>query len=106
MRNMAIGCLAAILCSLSLVATTEPAMAQTARAYILIETAPDKINTVRQRLGSLGNCLALAETLIQPEVVAHLECNDLRSLHEVITNEIASIEGVSRVTTWLTISRR
>jgi DNA-binding Lrp family transcriptional regulator len=81
-------------------------MAQTARAYILIETTPDKTNSVRQRLGSLGNCLALTEMLIHSEVVAHLECNDLRSLNEVITNEIASIEGVSRVTTWLTMSRR
>jgi hypothetical protein len=46
------------------------------------------------------------DQLMHPEIVAHLECNDLRSLNEVITNEIAGIDGVSRVTLWSVMSRR
>jgi DNA-binding Lrp family transcriptional regulator len=87
------------------VGSVAPAMATT-RAYVLIETAPDKAAVVRDSLGSLANCLALVAALMPAEIVAHVECNDLASLNKVVTEEIPEKDGVKRATLWLVISRQ
>src|SRR5262249_2709486 len=78
----------------------------TKRAYVLIETAPDKAAIVRDSLGSLANCLALVAALMPAEIVAQVECNDLASLNKVVTEEIPGKDGVNRATLWLVISRQ
>jgi DNA-binding Lrp family transcriptional regulator len=81
-----------------------PAMA-TPRAYVLIETTPDKVALVRDSLGSLANCLALTAPLLRAEIVVHVECNDLASLNKVVTEQIPGKDGVKRTTLWLVINR-
>ncbi len=84
---------------LALAATGRAAMAETARAYVLVEAAD--IDTVRQGLNGMTNCKALDAPLWPGELVVHVECNDLASLNAVIADHIARIEGVARTTVWL-----
>ncbi len=102
MREITAGFFLASLCVLSAVAAVQPATAQTVRAYALVETAQGSPGTVVESLRglSLMNCLQLVETLVPSEVVAHIECNDLASLNQAVTNDIPKIEGVSKVTLW------
>lgn len=87
--------IAGVLLALGL--SAHAARAETARAYLLIETDPDKLSQVRDQLGSLANCKALLATLIHPEIVAHVECNDQPALRTVVADEIAAKEGVRRI---------
>jgi hypothetical protein len=89
---------------LALAASSTMAMAETARAYILIEAA--QIDTVRQGLNGMANCKALDAPLWPGELVVHVECNDLASLNAVIAGHIARIEGVARTTVWLVAPSR
>jgi hypothetical protein len=80
-----------------------PAAAQTVRAYALFEIAAGSdsdaaFEALRSR--SLMNCKQLVESLWSGEVVAHVECNDLDSLSQALTNDLPKIEGVTRVTIW------
>jgi hypothetical protein len=102
MSKVTTACFVASLFVLSAVAAVPPATAQTVRAYALVETAPGSPGTVVESLRglSLMNCLQLVETLFPSEVVAHIECNDLASLNEAVTSDIAKLEGVSKVTLW------
>ncbi len=103
MRKARVGRFAATLCLLFSIAVLQAAMAgESVRAYVLIETAPGTVDTVIGSLG-LGNCKALTESLWHSEIIAHIQCNDLKSLNTAITDSIAQIEGVSRTTTWIIV---
>jgi DNA-binding Lrp family transcriptional regulator len=101
-KLLVIGCMASGL--LALGAGSIKAMAETARAYLLIEAA--QIDTVRQGLDGMANCKALDAPLWPGELVVHVECNDLASLNAVIADHIAKIEGVARTTVWLVAPSR
>jgi hypothetical protein len=91
--------LLAMLCACSWMASLQPSMAQErVRAYALIETAQGA--EVPEALGGLMNCKGLTTSLMSSEVIAHIECNDPKSLNEAITGRIPEIEGVLRTTIW------
>jgi DNA-binding Lrp family transcriptional regulator len=74
------------------------------RAYILIETTPDRDGAIRDSVGhGLGNCLALGHSFRPAEVMVHIECTDLESLQQAITQDLARKEGVRRITTLLIV---
>jgi hypothetical protein len=71
----------------------------TVRAYVLIETTPELTRAVHDAVGhGLANCLALGHSFLTSEVLAHLECTDLKYLYEAITQEYPGRDGVIRVT--------
>ena len=71
----------------------------TVRAYVLIETTPERTGAVHAAVGhGLANCLALGHSFQTSEVLAHLECTDLTYLHEAISREYTGRDGVIRVT--------
>jgi DNA-binding Lrp family transcriptional regulator len=75
-----------------------PAMAET-RAYVLVEVGPDgNVPEVLQKFGNLQNCLGIARSLAPDEIVAAVGCNDLASLNESMSNDVARLKGVARVT--------
>jgi hypothetical protein len=69
------------------------------RAYVLIETTPEKTGAVLAGVGSnLTDCLALGHHFMGTELVVHLHCDNVRFLHEAIVENLPSREGVVRVT--------
>lgn len=71
------------------------------RAYILIETMPDKVQEVESSVSQgLSNCKALAHNMIANEVVAHLHCNSLDDLNRGVI-DIAKKDGVKQISTFL-----
>ena len=69
------------------------------RAYVLIETTPEKTHEVLAGIGSnLTNCLALGHRFMGSEVLAHLHADNLKFLHEAIIGNLPSRDGVIRVT--------
>jgi DNA-binding Lrp family transcriptional regulator len=76
------------------------------RAYLLIETAPDKAAAVQASVGhGLMNCLAIGHIFMPSEVMVHIECTDLKDLHEAITHDLAQLEGVKRITPCVVIAK-
>jgi hypothetical protein len=75
------------------------------RAYVLIEAPFEKTTSVRNALGSLGNCKALVEALWPGELVVHIEGNDPDSLHDGLTRQLPAIDGVTRMTVWSITNR-
>jgi len=89
---------------LTLAAVPSSAVAgEMVRAYVLVETSPDMQDSVRQSLGSLSNCLALVQSVWHNELVAHIQCNDAKSLGSAVTSRIPKIDGVLRATLWTVI---
>ena len=80
------------------------AMADTTRAYVLIDAAD--VDAVRQGLNGMANCKALDSPLWPGELVVHVECNDAASLNAVLTEHIGQITGVTRTTVWLVAPTR
>jgi hypothetical protein len=70
------------------------------RAYVLVETAPGKAETVRDQAGhGLMNCKGLAHSFRPSEVVVHLDATDLDALEQAIMRSNPRLDGVLRVTT-------
>jgi nitrate reductase NapAB chaperone NapD len=70
------------------------------RAYVMIQTEPDKLDGVRQSLGRLSMSKAIVESLWPGELVVHIEGNDAKSLADALTGQLPAIEGVRRITVW------
>lgn len=88
----------AILGACSWIASLQPGMAQEmVRAYALIETEQDA--KLPEALGDLMNCKGLTTSWVSSEVVAYIECNDLKSLNEAI-GRIPEIDGIVQTTLW------
>ena len=74
------------------------------RAILYIEIAEGSPSTAeRVEHASLMNCKQLVSHLAPNEVIVRVECNDLESLNETITDSFAKIEGVTRITTCVVI---
>lgn len=79
-------------------ASLQPGMAQEmVRAYALIET--EQGSSLPEALGDLMNCKGLTTSWVLSEVVAYIECTDLKSLNEAI-GRIPEIDGVLQATLW------
>jgi hypothetical protein len=69
------------------------------RAYALIEVdraATDAVNQVRTF--SLGNCKVIAERLYPSEVVAHFEATELSDFNTALTDLVAGVPAIIRIT--------
>ncbi len=83
-------------------ASVQPGTAQEmVRGYALIETEPG--TEVPDALGDLMNCKGLTKSWVGSEVIAFIECNDLKSLNEAI-GRMPEIAGVLQ-TTLLSVKR-
>jgi hypothetical protein len=80
--------------------------AESVRAYVLVEAKPGRIEAALQSLKSLGNCLAMEHSLMNDEVVAHLDCDAPKYLSAAIANDIPNNEAVARVTILAVIKRQ
>jgi hypothetical protein len=66
---------------------------------VLIEMAAgSEIQDAIAVFGRLGNCKGIAQSLMPNEVVAAIECNDLASLNQSLSTDVARVKGVSRIT--------
>lgn len=69
------------------------------RAYVLIETTPEKTQAVLAGIGSnMTNTLALGHVFMGSEVLAHLHSDSPKYLYEAIVEDLPSRDGVVRVT--------
>lgn len=69
------------------------------RAYALIEVdrgAADVVSHVRSF--SLRNCKVIAEQLYPLEVIAHFEATELSDFNTALTELLAGLPGVRRIT--------
>lgn len=79
------------------------------RAYVLIETAPGKTKSVKKELsriaGGGGSALAHLDAVTGPyDFIAQLEGPTLDAIGRLVTDEIGSIDGVTRTTTCVAVS--
>lgn len=78
------------------------------RGYVLIETevgATQSVgDTVRHIRSAFGKITAV-DTVTGPyDVIVQVEAEDLDHLGKTITNEVATVEGVQRTTTCLSVN--
>lgn len=75
------------------------------RAYILIEIAAGRNQVLDSiRSVSLMNAKQIVHSLYPSEVMVHIESTDLQSLNQAITQDLATVEGVTRLTTYLVVN--
>jgi hypothetical protein len=82
------------------------AMAETVRAYVLVEAKSGQREAAVRSLNGLGNCLALTHAFMSDEIVAHLECDNTEYLSVAVANNIAKSDAVARVTTLAVLKRQ
>lgn len=77
------------------------------RAYILIELVDNEPSWVDDYSGAigLGMCKGLYHSLWPNEVILHLDCQDLESLNEAVSQAIPQLKGVKRVLTCAVITQ-
>ena len=77
------------------------------RAYVLIESAVGKTNTVSEGVRNLSfsdaNVVSVDAVTGPFDVIALLESDDLDRLGRAITDGIQQVEGVQRTTTCLVV---
>ncbi len=77
------------------------------RAYVLIESAVGKANTVAEgikRIGFSDTQILSVDAVTGPfDVIALLESDDLDKLGRAITDGIQRVDGVQRTTTCLVV---
>ena len=76
------------------------------KAYVLIETAPGKTKAIRKALGAVSKgALAAVDAVTGPyDFIAVVEGPTLDAIGRLVTDEIGSINGVTRTTTCVAIS--
>ncbi|MBI4636573.1 MAG: Lrp/AsnC ligand binding domain-containing protein [Candidatus Rokubacteria bacterium] len=78
------------------------------RAYVLIETAAGKTKSVKVGLSKLrGSAVSVREldAVTGPfDFIAVIEASNLDAIGRLVTDEIGSIDGVTRTTTCLAVS--
>lgn len=78
------------------------------KAYVLIETAPGKTKSVKKELTGItsGQSLVIAlDAVTGPfDFIAVVEGPTLDSVGRLVTDEIGTIDGVTRTTTCLAVS--
>jgi len=78
------------------------------KAYVLIETAPGKTKSVKR---ALGRVTAGASTMVHLDAItgpydfiAVVEGPSLDAIGRLVTDEIGTIDGVTRTTTCVTVA--
>ena len=78
------------------------------RAYVLIETAPGKTKSVKRALGRLAggaSTMVHLDAITGPyDFIAVVEGPSLDAIGRLVTDEIGTIDGVTRTTTCITVS--
>jgi DNA-binding Lrp family transcriptional regulator len=78
------------------------------KAYVLIETAPGKTKSVKKELtairSSQSTVIALDAVTGPFDFIAVVEGPTLDSVGRLVTDEIGTIDGVTRTTTCLAVS--
>lgn len=78
------------------------------RAYVLIETSPGKAKSVKQALARIGGASATVMNLdgvTGPyDFIATVEGPTLDAIGRLVTDEIGSINGVTRTTTCVAVA--
>jgi DNA-binding Lrp family transcriptional regulator len=82
--------------------------AKAMKAYVLIETAPGKTKSVKKELTGIpsgqSTVIALDAVTGPFDFIAVVEGPTLDSLGRLVTDEIGTIDGVTRTTTCLAVS--
>ena len=78
------------------------------RAYVLIETAPGKTKSVKRALGRVAggaSTMVHLDAITGPyDFIAVVEGPSLDAIGRLVTDEIGTIDGVTRTTTCITVS--
>ena len=78
------------------------------RAYVLIETAPGKTKSIKKELTRLAghdSTLAHLDAVTGPyDFIAQIEGPTLDAIGRLVTDEVGSINGVTRTTTCVAVS--
>jgi len=78
------------------------------RAYVLIETAPGKTKAVKKELAAIeggGSTVVNLDAVTGPfDFIAVVEGPTLDAVGRLVTDEIGSIDGVTRTTTCLAVA--
>jgi DNA-binding Lrp family transcriptional regulator len=78
------------------------------RAYVLIETAPGKTKTVKKGLAAVegtDSTVVNLDAVTGPfDFIAVVEGSSLDAVGRLVTDEIGSIDGVTRTTTCLAVA--
>ena len=78
------------------------------RAYVLIETAPGKTKSIKKELSRLAghdSTLAHLDAVTGPyDFIAQIEGPTLDAIGRLVTDEVGSINGVTRTTTCVAVS--
>jgi hypothetical protein len=106
MRKTKLAGVGAALCLLASIVAPGAAMAETVRAYVLVEAKSGQREAAVRSLNGLGNCLALTHAFMSDEIVAHLECDNAEYLSVAVANNVAKSEAVARVTTLAVLKRQ
>jgi DNA-binding Lrp family transcriptional regulator len=87
---------------------TKAATRRGMKAYVLIETAPGKTKTVKKELSRItggGSTLAHLDAVTGPyDFIAQVEGPTLDAIGRLVTDEIGSIDGVTRTTTCVAVA--
>ena len=88
---------------LALMAAWQPAIAQTAKANVLVETTSNDLDTLRDKLGSVGlsNCKQLVETAFHKDLIMRVECNNLADVSKAVTDIVSGADDITRSTIWI-----
>jgi DNA-binding Lrp family transcriptional regulator len=78
------------------------------KAYVLIETAPGKTKSVKQALGRLKggpSTMVHLDAITGPyDFIAVVEGPSLDAIGRLVTDEVGTIDGVTRTTTCVAVS--
>jgi len=78
------------------------------KAYVLIETAPGKTKSVKQALGRIAkgpsNMVHLDAITGPYDFIAVVEGPSLDAIGRLVTDEMGTIDGVTRTTTCVAVS--
>ena len=88
---------------LALMAAWQPAIAQTAKAYVLVETTSNDLEALRDKLGQVGlsNCKQLVETAFLKDLIMRIECNNLEDVNKAATDIVSGVDEITRSTIWI-----
>jgi len=88
---------------LGLMGTSQPTIAQTAKAYVLVETTSNDLETLRSKLSHVGlaNCKQLVEKVFLKELVMRIECNNLEDINKAVTDIVSGVDEIVRSTIWI-----
>ena len=78
------------------------------KAYVLIETAPGKTKSVKHALGRIEggpSTIVHLDTITGPyDFIAVVEGPSLDAIGRLVTDEVGTIDGVTRTTTCVAVS--